>query len=203
MKKIYFLIFLIVASTVSSICPSENKCFHGGSFDNESCTCKCFSAYYGEFCERFNCSKQSGKCGFGLKPFLCDISDINDFCPEMCKTKATCECGIDSCFNEGIFYEKNCACNCPPGYTGQLCEVPVKICNKTCNNGGTLNPEKCFCECSGLYTGDECEKSKCDFPDPTNCDEYTPNFCFIEQIGFYCPNLCGKCASKDINIELN
>ncbi|KAM3956609.1 LOW QUALITY PROTEIN: cell polarity complex component crumbs [Aphomia sociella] len=53
-------------------------------------------------------------------------------------------------------------CQCPPGYTGRLCDVDIDECTrspKICNNGVCVNsPGSYQCYCRPGYTGDSCEQ---------------------------------------------
>jgi hypothetical protein len=77
-----------------------------------------------------------------------------------------CKCGFDSCLNGGTFDSNTCQCSCPITYTGNRCDVIIKvlatsttITTKTtskctqklnCINGAQLNDLTCKCECKIL-----------------------------------------------------
>ena len=84
----------------------------------------------------------------------------------MCKLPV-CKCGFDSCLNGGTFDSNTCQCNCPVMYTGNRCDVLIKVITSTftsfstkiktttriclqklnCINGAQLNDLTCKCEC--------------------------------------------------------
>nr|CAD7435518.1 unnamed protein product [Timema monikensis] len=51
-------------------------------------------------------------------------------------------------------------CNCPPNWTGERCETPVRLCEGHCLNNGTCfmpRPTIAQCHCLPGFTGNRCE----------------------------------------------
>ncbi|XP_066509970.1 brevican core protein-like [Hoplias malabaricus] len=77
--------------------------------------------------------------------------------------KGVHSCSNGSCLNGGLCLKmgNTHVCTCPPGYSGERCEIDIDECqDNTCRNGGTcvdgLNSFTCVCLPS--YTGALCEQ---------------------------------------------
>ena len=82
-------------------------------------------------------------------------------CEGRCRNGGTCE-PVDG----GHYFN----CTCPPGFTGQECEVSIGTTEQpltraptpppfSCENGGTVASTGWSCECDPAYTGHRCELS--------------------------------------------
>lgn len=68
-----------------------------------------------------------------------------------------CECGLDSCLNDGHFNQVTCSCECPSNFYGSICQnftaCPYIL---SCENG-EFNATTCNCDCEPEYIGLRCE----------------------------------------------
>ncbi|XP_076095404.1 uncharacterized protein LOC143066307 [Mytilus galloprovincialis] len=65
---------------------------------------------------------------------------------------------IGTCENGGTWSTDMCACDCTPGYTGNLC---TSQCSTQCNNGAAVNESNCECICNEKQFGSKCN---CRYP---------------------------------------
>ena len=82
----------------------------------------------------------------------CCETDINDCENVTCQNGGTC-----------VDQVNGFACNCTPGYTGELCEMDIDDCvGVTCQNGGTCVDQLngFICNCTTGYEGVHCETRK-------------------------------------------
>lgn len=78
-------------------------------------------------------------------------------CGEECEEELACE-------NGGTFNSITCGCNCPEGFTGELCETPIGACssNTPCINGTVVSNasgDGCDCECDEGWYGFACSET--------------------------------------------
>lgn len=84
----------------------------------------------------------------------CDLSMCNDFCPK---------------YQQCVLSSTRPTCKCPPGYSGDKCEIS-NVCNNYCHNGGTCIPgQQPICKCSRRYTGKFCNIDLCLSSNPPLC----------------------------------
>ncbi|XP_025019229.1 protein crumbs homolog 2 [Python bivittatus] len=185
---------------------SSNPCHHAGScldlFNAFSCACR--PGWEGPLCEtnvddcksspclHGECVDQEGDfqcvCKRGFIGKRCHIN-VDDCVRHQCQNGG-------SCVDEVYSY----SCNCPPQYSGPLCEwpFPPEQCgqNFTCLNGGkcTSGPWGANCSCKTGYTGKKCQIniSDCD-PNPCKnggtCQHSMNRFrciCSASYAGEYC-----------------
>ena len=78
-------------------------------------------------------------------------------------------CNPNPCLNGGTCQSNGFGgftCQCPPGYTGQRCEIRDACQSNPCMNGGTcqtVNGNGYQCICPSGYTGPRCENRKMSF----------------------------------------
>ncbi|XP_046559766.1 uncharacterized protein LOC124268788 [Haliotis rubra] len=85
----------------------------------------------------------------------CRFDNYKSACPYLCGScPLTC---TKVCQNGGNLNTLPCLCNCPTGYSGDLCQVTPGGCTKVCQNSGVLNSAACSCSCPSGYGGDLCE----------------------------------------------
>ncbi|KAI5708221.1 hypothetical protein M8J77_018488 [Diaphorina citri] len=135
----------------------------------------------------------------------CEKSKLNIMYYDILKRPNTVENGT-TCLNGGL-QEDSSLCRCPPGFTGNQCEIPCdrnhfghecsKLCSKSskeckgmlfcstyygCSCGAGYQGENCLQHCEEGFYGADCKQEcgKCEYGE--RCDQYT---------GF-CP---GKCST--------
>lgn len=151
-------------------------CLNGGRINPDTCQCECQNGYTGKRCETGNpnliCSNEcyNGTLDIDCK-CTCDPTFIGSDC--RCQAKqcglgqfnsSTCQCNCDGatpCRNNGYRDPtKECKCQCPPGYSGELCEIANanQVCvGLPCNTiGGSLLTDPCRCQCKTGYGGPDC-----------------------------------------------
>ncbi|XP_068734798.1 uncharacterized protein [Montipora capricornis] len=162
--------------------------------------------------------------GSGKSPssVICELSD-SDHClhPEDLKPRQgwTCRgaknpCCYNPCLNNGKcllgYTEKNYACECPPGFTGEKCENDINECNTgshDCNENATCtNTAGNFnCTCKPGFTGDgrsctdvdECSTGIHDCNENATCANAAGTFNCTCKTGFTVDGLsCSDCTSK-------
>jgi hypothetical protein len=201
--------FILLSPIIDSTCPSLKTCLHKGTFNNSTCSCECYPAYKGEFCEFGNCAMEPENCltDFGIS--LCRDASIANFCPSMCQ-QPICKCGFDSCLNGGQFVPSLCSCLCTAQFKGNRCETSLVTTttttslqitcapNLSCLNGGKLNNKTCSCDCNPSYSGNLCEILLCDQPDPGTCRDFQLIDCLKIAVFYYCPKMCRYCQTSTI-----
>lgn len=81
----------------------------------------------------------------------------------ICEAQMPCQSTHDVCQNNGTCYTNSgkVLCICPPGYTGLLCEIVIRVCDSSpCLNGGNCSEtiNNYTCDCTGLFfEGRNCE----------------------------------------------
>jgi len=70
-----------------------------------------------------------------------------------------CFCDQNQCQNGGVCNNIDAICICPPGFTGQFCEIDIDECESNpCVNGDCENEINAYvCHCSPGWTGVNCE----------------------------------------------
>ncbi|CAG5117131.1 unnamed protein product [Candidula unifasciata] len=121
-------------------------------------TCSCRQGWYGEHCDK--CRTYPGckhgtchlpgqcVCHKGWAGPLCDVEEL--FCLE----HKPCQNG-GTCLHDAFF---NYTCNCPSGFTGTHCEVP--LCHHNfCLHGGSCQIAEGtrYCLCPEQFTGPRCQ----------------------------------------------
>ncbi|CAA79620.1 glp-1/Notch intracellular domain [Caenorhabditis elegans] len=179
-----------------------NICNHGRCIPNrdedKNFRCVCDSGYEGEFC-----NKDKNEClieetcvnnstCFNLHgDFTCTCKPgyAGKYCEEaidMCKDYV-CQndgyCAHDSnqmpiCYCEQGFTGQRCEIECPSGFGGIHCDLPLQRPHCSRSNGTCYNDGRCingFCVCEPDYIGDRCEINRKDFkfPDIQSC-KYNP-----------------------------
>ena len=159
----------------------EVQCQNDGQFNLKTCSCVCFAAYKGSFCETLMCDKEPKECSaFTLSQ--CNESSFSSYCPILCgkcetttittttttvttttiMTTTTSNCILSPCINGGSFNIGTCSCNCMPAYTGIFCE------NLICEN------------------------------EPIECINFKADQCSMDLFNYYCPVLCGVCNASQL-----
>ena len=113
-------------------------------------TCQCTPGYTGQRCED--------------RTFSLSVS-TNHFPPSHLFIQGSDPCASQPCMNQGTCMRDNGGfrCVCPPGYTGQRCEIRDACQSNPCMNGGTcqtVNGNGYQCICPSGYTGPRCENRK-------------------------------------------
>ncbi|BES93149.1 N terminus of Notch ligand [Nesidiocoris tenuis] len=187
---------------------SQPKCLPGCDSQHGHCNspneCSCYSGWKGPLCDE--CERYPG-CLHGSckKPWdcLCDEGWGGLFCNQdlnYCTNHRPCRHG-GTCFNTG---QGSYTCACPPGYTGNDCEVKIDGCSHT----PCLNGAKCVdegrggyqCDCSVGWQGTHCEISAVtcgDFP----CQN--SGICEDTQTGYKCtcmPGFAGHDCSDEVDL---
>ena len=103
------------------------------------------------------------------------------------------------------------SCNCLPGYTGNMCEVPTVCYANTCQNGASCtiaSDGTAYCQCPANFYGRYCEKQVT--LQLCSSGDSNPQFCLTwSNLGFcsfkytyelipvpvYCPSSCGLCTA--------
>lgn len=91
-------------------------------------------------------------------------SALQGYTGSTCAELQNHSCGGLRCLNGGscLHHNGQPLCQCPPGFSGHLCENEQR-CSVTCHNGGTCvkdpaNPFQHSCRCPPLFSGHFCEK---------------------------------------------
>lgn len=95
------------------------QCMNGGTFTNGACVCT--GSYFGLRCGQLKCSADDPT----TCPMLstqCAVQAVKDYCPKTCGVCSTCATAL-ICQNGGVYNADLCSCNCPPSFTGRLCET--------------------------------------------------------------------------------
>ncbi|XP_069989473.1 delta-like protein B [Penaeus vannamei] len=138
-------------------------CHESTGYCDQPNECKCHSGWKGPNCDQCQvypgclhgtCEKQwQCNCIEGWGGLFCN-QDLN-FCTNHrpCKNGATC-------FNTA---PGSYSCECPPGFSGTICEIINDTCaNTPCRNGGTCldaGDDQFVCQCPSGFTGQYCEIS--------------------------------------------
>ena len=124
-----------------------------------------------------------------------------DFTGKSCETGIKVRCANNTCHNNGTCIaeltskgqETEQYCQCPPYYTGDLCEIDYNPCTNKCQNNGTCvfyydGEYNTVCSCTEYFTGENCTS------DIDECSTSTP--C---QNNATCINLHGSfnCVCQD------
>jgi delta len=137
-----------------------------GGYCTQPNECLCKQGWYGANCNfetqslcTLDC-KNNGKCVSDKHGSYCECT--NEFNGVLCEIKIELNCDSSTlCLNGGSCI--NNACICPPGYTGDRCQL--KSLPGHCGDRQCLNDGKCFidnnnnyrCECKNGYSGKQCE----------------------------------------------
>ena len=164
----------VSTSAVTSCTPLS--CANGFTFNAATCSCQCGPGFSGTLCQTFNCNFTPVPDNAAVCPNVpCDGSDfINGNCPFKClcsgstgastvstatTTTVVTSCTPLTCSNGFNFNAATCACQCGPGFSGNLCQTyncaftPVPdnaaVCpNVPCDGSDFINgncPFKCLC----------------------------------------------------------
>ncbi|CAD5122405.1 DgyrCDS10833 [Dimorphilus gyrociliatus] len=121
----------------------------------------------GNYCQNIRTSNETGiwclvKNGNSIIQEPCDVVQ----CPKLCSKKgwgSNCE---RECFckNGGRCHAEYGFCECPLGYTGELCDIECRnpkhasVCSKLCCfNGGICKRESGLCKCPKNRMGSQCQ----------------------------------------------
>lgn len=143
--------------------------------DGQTPKCICPAKYSGTYCEHYRCS-------------------------QFCQNKGMCYVDLlQTSESDGLAPLR---CNCPPNWTGERCEIPIKVCDGGCYNGGTCSTTDAgtsICECRPGFTGTRCEHcekltcqnggvcAKTDEKDVCKClDGYSGTACELEPCQINC-----------------
>lgn len=150
----------------------------------------------GNNCELVNCANDPSVCGIYIYRDQCSVQTIGNYCPKLCQ-KRGCVCGIDECLNGGVFDPSSCKCNCPTGFTGNVCQTKSTCTPLKCQNNGEFNSATCKCDCFPQYSGSLCETLNCNVADSRYCFYFQPVDCAtVTLVRSYCPHMCGRCLSS-------
>lgn len=166
-----------VTTTTTTTTPSPGiclpfTCFNGGQFDTQTCSCICFPAYSGVFCEILNCNLQPVECNV-FQLTQCTNYPFSYFCPNLC--------GLCSSIATTI-----------PTTTSTTTKVACTL--LPCLNGATFDSNTCLCICMPAWSDPLCSTLTC-ANEPIECLGYSVLTCSDSVIANYCPRLCGKCGS--------
>lgn len=150
--------------------------------------CICPPLYEGARCQVYRCSqycKNKGMCYFdhlsllpaSIPPLKVRNIHVKNFSRYISEFSGTIYQERKKCLKLCILFQ----CNCPPQWTGERCETPVRLCDGRCYNGGSCSTRLGFpkCNCPPGFTGSKCE----------NCLQLT------------CQN-GGICSKNEIGIEV-
>ncbi|XP_062570839.1 uncharacterized protein LOC134232878 [Saccostrea cucullata] len=130
---------------------------------------QCQTYYYGDECSVFcipsvdckghyRCDENTGAkiCDQGWEGKDCTRPIGDGSCPgQHCENGGTCSMDKFSNTTNDVFF-----CCCPPGYTGNRCEIDLDECRQNpCQYGGTCRntPGSYICNCHPRYRGMNCE----------------------------------------------
>ncbi|EEZ98818.2 protein crumbs [Tribolium castaneum] len=155
---------------------SSQQCLNEGQCINtpDGFKCICPDGFAGERCEAGE--RQISCDGTKCPPYADCVKAGNNFgciCkPEYPGNYPNCSipniCANNPCKNQGICTSWNgyFNCSCSPGFTGQLCEIPVDSqpnCNSNpCQNGGSCFDKPTggfYCNCTDQWMGTYCNES--------------------------------------------
>lgn len=94
-------------------------CMNGGTFTNGACACT--GSYFGLRCGQLKCDADDPTTCSTLST-QCAVQAVKDYCPKTCGVCSMCATAL-TCQNGGVYSTKLCSCNCPPSFTGRLCET--------------------------------------------------------------------------------
>ncbi|CAG2061271.1 unnamed protein product [Timema podura] len=138
-----------LVKTLSNNTTSQVVCKEGGTkfktcelncnlgtchISTEGPICICSSLYDGDRCQHYRCSHYCQNKG------MCYADQLS---PRTSESSAP-----------------PIKCNCPPNWTGERCETPVRLCEGHCLNNGTCfmpRPTIAQCHCLPGFTGNRCE----------------------------------------------
>ncbi|BET02800.1 low-density lipoprotein receptor [Nesidiocoris tenuis] len=160
---------LVCVEAVCSLACHQGKC---EMRDDGSAFCKCDPLYTGEYCQFYRCSKyckNRGTCyvdlaaapdSNGQYPLKCHCP--HEWTGDQCQTPDKCCLNGGTCLNMEAGLNKGLnKCSCPPGYTGQWCEICPGL---NCQNSAIcLSDEfgRPACNCTPGFTGSLCNETHC------------------------------------------
>ncbi|XP_016305382.1 protein delta homolog 1 [Sinocyclocheilus anshuiensis] len=174
----FLLLFCAPVSAQGSECGAGCHQHHG--FCEQSGECRCRAGWRGAACDQcvpspdcvHGACEEPGQCicERGWTGARCD-RDVHQCSSKPCSGNSTCvETGGGGGGGGG------CVCLCPPGFTGDSCQLkkgPCSVNGSRCQNGGTcVNTSgfdsRCSCLCPPGFTGAVCEM-ELDVCEPNPC----------------------------------
>ncbi|XP_067943824.1 sushi, von Willebrand factor type A, EGF and pentraxin domain-containing protein 1-like isoform X2 [Watersipora subatra] len=139
------------------LCPSQTTTSDVGARDISSCQALCPAGFYSNdgLAPCTECPLNSYQPSAGLKACLkCPVgkTTLATGATQLSQCFVIYECSSNPCRNGGSCVDGNnrFICNCPPGWTGDMCEINIDECaSKPCWSGATcvdqVNDFKCVC----------------------------------------------------------
>lgn len=115
------------------------------------------------------------------------------------------DCSYNPCKNGGECFslEDGYACECKPGYTGNICELKDSCATNPCMNNGTcMNTDEGFkCSCKKNYIGERCTRCA---KDHTICSMFDdPDYyCSHVWMMVNCAVYCGDCTPSSDDTDM-
>lgn len=171
-----------VPGTCLKHCYNNGKC----QYVDGKQTCFCLPKYDGDQCEHFICSGYCSNDGICLLP---PDRILFNMTSEEAKNQRRCKCKSE--------------------WTGEICSIPMKLCQNECHNGGTCHyitlnngtiKEQCTCplnfsgskceSCASLqcFNGGICRESALSMYICDCNDRFTGRHCEIDKCENYCKN---------------
>ncbi len=153
-------------------CNDSNACTTDSCNPATGCASAPKTCVDGNLCTVDSCDPITGNCVF--PPVACPIDQTCNPANGNCESTAVDNCLSDPCFRGTCVSQPNgFTCQCPPGYTGDSCDIDIDECESNpCLNGDCTDQVNSYqCSCLPGFTGPNCEIEA----SPTyNCTDRNP-----------------------------